>query len=701
VAFVLGASACASGDLTTWSLVAALALVVAVLAHGVNPFGLALLSIFACLGWARLHFAHTPQSPNDIRLHQDSRGQVLLYGRTVGESDVRSDETRWVFRVDSIAYPDSVVPRWGRVLARFRFDPGIQPNSNVKLAGRLIPPQSARNPGDFSWSDTLKRRGLHGLFEPATGSPVLSASSLGPSFLGRVVAPLRRTLKSRLGAHLDGEERALAAGLFLGERDQLSQATVDAFKRTGTLHLLAVSGSNVGIVAGAVWGLLLFLRVGRAWRLAGSAACVALFCCLAHLEASVVRAGLAALVVLGAVALRRRVDPLHVWGLALLAFTVWQPVSILDLGFQLSFAATLGILLLPEAQSSGSRGKVRRILRVICTCVLVSTAAQLATLPTMLAVFHEVPLVTPLANLICVPLAGLATLSAMLVVILAPIGEPLLSVTSAALWVCIKGLLLAVHAVDGLAVPILAVPRPGTTALVLMGASVLSVFGFANRPKDRRRIAIGSAVAVCGALLLAYTPVEPEVVVLDGPRLEALVRLSGYETWRIGAPSDRPPDPANRASLALGWPAPRGSLSLEGPVEPEAGTSRKTGPYPSAERSAEPSAGPSLTVWCRSHDSLPFGAVVDFSGRQVVICREWPGAPPDRLGVGPDAIWITDAPFPPPPFCADSEASLVILAGRSPGREKPLDVQVLHTRRHGSVRILWRDRGFQTEPRVR
>lgn len=694
--FCAGAGVCASGLSWFWVAASVLALALVSLLVRVHLFGLTIVLLFGVLGFLSFQVSRAPESSVDLRFHQDSQGQIIFYGRTEGEADVRPHETRWIFTADSVAYPDSVVRRAGRVLARFRFDPGIPAHSAVKLAGRLVPPDPASYPGDFSWADYLNRKNLQAQFEPAKGSPVLVVTPGARGFLHHLVVPLRKWIQAQLGAHLEGEERALALGLLLGERSELSPQTIEAFQRTGTLHLLAVSGSNVGVVVAMIWSVLGLFRVGRLLQLVCAAACTVLFCYLAHLEPSVVRAGGAALLVLVAVALRRRVDPIQVWASVLLAFLVWEPSALLDVGFQLSFAATLGILLLPSERSHGPASPLLRIFRMVRLSLLISTAAQLGTLTVLLAVFHELPLVTPLANLVCVPLAGCATLGTLVVILLAPFGEPLAAVASAALWAGLKALLWAVHATFHLAFPVLAVPRPGVGVLLLVASTVLALFAAVRRPLYSRSLIFGGLLASGALLLGAGRAAPPEVVVLDAQNPSALVRLSSGECWWLGDPRSCSTT-ARTAAHSLGWKAPHRALCLQGSVEPPGENPKTTTYYTDRERVEGRLSAP-LTIWCDATDSLPFGVVLDHEGRQLVLCSRWPAEPWDRLGLDSSALWILDGLAPrnsPPPG-----PRYVTL---SHGRDKfgPTAVQELHTGYGGYARIRFHEGRFQSEPCVR
>lgn len=703
LAFALGVWACKSGSLVECALVLLVSSLVFYALADSGRFGLLALVMCTGLGALRFQISQEVWSANDLRLHRDSGGQVTFYGSTVGEPDVRPEATYLVLDADSVLYPDSLCARAGRVLARFKFDPGIGPDRRVVLSGRLLPPPECLNPGDFSWPDYFLQRNLCAVFEPARDSPVLASESSRRAWLSEVVAPLRRSLKKTLAAHLDGEEAALLLGLILGEKEALTPATVTAFQRTGTLHLLAVSGSNVGVVVSVIWGVLLFLRVMRPFRIVLAALAVILFCFLAHNEASVVRATTVALLVLGGMALCRRLDALNLWGCALWVLLAWDPVALFGLGFQLSFGATLGILLVAPLVPPGAGGsRWGAFGRLVATSVLVSTGAQAATLPMLAGAFNEVPLVTPLANLVCVPLAGIATTAGVLTVLLAPLGDAILRLSSATSWILLRLLLVAVHGFNRIGVPVASLPTPGVFEIALYTGVLCAATAFIRLPPTRRRILFG--IACGGVIFLAWSCLAPsrgpQLVVLRRSDLSAVLRLTDGSVWLVSGESEGGLLQATRAAQELGWSAPQGLISLKASNEESSSTSRESrGCIELVDSGPIPSSG-STTIWCRARDSLPQMLAVAFKDAALVVCRVMPPVWPESTSGFQNVIWVTDDPYAVA-VPKGSGCHTLVLTGRgelTPGSDS---VQVLHTNLQGAVRVLWRDGTFQAEPSIR
>ena len=216
-----------------------------------------------------------------------------------------------------------------------------------------------------------------------------------------VAANAVRGLLARGSVSLPKGQRALLAGLVLGDDREQPAALRDAFRASGLTHLLAVSGQNVAFVL-AVAGPLLQRCNGRIrWVL--TIAVLALFAVVTRFEPSVIRATLMAGLAATATARGRPTSGLRILSLATVLSLVLDPLLIGRAGFQLSVLATAGILIASPAIARKLRGP--KALRLSLSVTL---AAQLATAPLLVSLFGGVPLVAVPANLLAEPAAGAA-----------------------------------------------------------------------------------------------------------------------------------------------------------------------------------------------------------------------------------------------------------------------------------------------------
>jgi len=264
---------------------------------------------------------------------------------------------------------------------------GVTAGDRVEIAGELEP-----RPG--------RLRG-----DPIAGRVVDAAVARlqsPPNLLFGAGNALRLHVVGRLAGRSPRPATALMAGLLIGDTSAMSEDDLDALRRSGLTHFVAVSGSNVALFLVAWWAVsapfLADPRLRSLWGLVG----LALFVVVTRWEASVVRAStMAGLVLVG----RAVAVPIDAWTALGVAITCLLLVSgdlATNVGFQLSVAATAGVL-------AGARAFAGRRPRWFWAALGATAAAQLAVTPLLLLHFGTVPLLSPVANVLAAPLVMVAT----------------------------------------------------------------------------------------------------------------------------------------------------------------------------------------------------------------------------------------------------------------------------------------------------
>jgi competence protein ComEC len=342
-------------------------------------------------------------------------------------------------------------------------------------------------PGAGSFASFLLSRGI-----PA----VLQADQvvrLGPSAnpLVRAAQVVRATLLEQVRSLFGRRDAGLLMGLALGDTSMLDTGDEEHFRATGLGHLLAVSGENVAMVLAPILGLALLLRLSRWGRFALGASTVLFFVVLTGGEPSVMRAGVMAWLALLGVLLGRPRSTATILGAAVLFLLVWDPTLVQSLGFQLSVAATAGMV----ALASPFAARLRFLPRPIALAAATTLAAQAGVSPILLYQFHQVPWVTLPANLLAFPavapalLLGLAAAGISLVA--RPVGQLLAALAS-----------LPLRYLEGLADRLASAPVPSVTSgggvavlvvgLVLVGA--MAWFLRSGRRVPRQALVAGAMV---------------------------------------------------------------------------------------------------------------------------------------------------------------------------------------------------------------
>jgi competence protein ComEC len=234
---------------------------------------------------------------------------------------------------------------------------------------------------------------------------------------------LRRWLRRSSGQSLSGERRAVVEGILLGDDAGLSDGLRQAFRRSGVYHLLAVSGQNVVLLAGGVLALFVLGGIGRAWGHLAAIAAIAAYVLAVGPQPSVIRAAIAGSAVSLAWLAGRLRDSWHVLLLAGCALLAWNPYTLFDAGFQLSFGAVAAIFvvgrpLVRELEGYPLPARVRGPLAISIACTIV-------TAPLLWLQFGRVPLYGVAANLLVEPAVPLLLALAFATAAVSPIAPPL------------------------------------------------------------------------------------------------------------------------------------------------------------------------------------------------------------------------------------------------------------------------------------
>lgn len=361
--------------------------------------------------------------------------------------------------------------------------------------------------------------GLH-RGEPVRGRVVVTAAEwLGtePAFVP--ANAIRDRIRTAVEAH-PGGPGALVSGFLIGDTEGLSAHDRERLTGAGLSHFVAVSGSNVALFLGLWWVVTLPLSIHPRLRWATGLAGLGLFVIITRWEPSVLRAAAMAGLVLMGRALGVALSGWSALGLAVAALGVVDPSIVHEVGFQLSVAATLGLL----AGAGMAEGAGPRWLMAPLGA---SVAAQAAVAPLLLIHFGAVPVVAPIANVLAAPLVAAST----------TVGGVGALVGS--------GFLVDIAA--HLAAMVLGIARiaGGLPALGWWGSGVVALLVPAVASRRWRRLALG--VGAVGLLVVAFTgrvPAGPSVVALDVGQGDAIL-LTGPDGARVLV--DGGPDPRRLA----------------------------------------------------------------------------------------------------------------------------------------------------------
>lgn len=367
--------------------------------------------LFILLGWtmAAVDAIKHPDDPVRYAGHY-----VSLEGVIDREPQIISDSVRYILKTDTVIIGDAKSTAAGYVQVNVEGKgPVYTYGERLRVRGYLYQPYEPGNFGAFNYRDYLERRGIYSLMKVKGPDDVILVGAGG----GNVIAGLALYCKQKLlqvaVGTLDGTQAAVLNGMLFGSREGIDNEIKDLFAQTGISHVLCVSGLHVGYVLAAVILFAGLLRApGRAIPFIVLPVLV-FYAFMTGMGPAVMRASIMAMVVLAGVQLGRERDWPTALALAAAIILVPDPSYLYEIGFQLSFTATWGILYLGPLLGEFLQNKCGfpNWLRLP---LQVTVAAQLGTLPLVIYYFNLVVPVAPLANLLIVPLVGLIMLTGFL-----------------------------------------------------------------------------------------------------------------------------------------------------------------------------------------------------------------------------------------------------------------------------------------------
>jgi competence protein ComEC len=323
----------------------------------------------------------------------DGERLFRITGHVLEPPQRESGEPIVVIAVDAAAPP---LVAGARIRLRLPAGVPVEWSDRIEALARIEAPLPLRNPGGYDARAASEATDLVAAGRAFTAR-VRAARGLA-AWPRATVARWRRAVDRRLAVTSDAT-RELVVPLLVGDRSALSTELSADMRASGLVHLLALSGLHVAWMAGIARGLVAACGGGTAARALAGAACALFYGGIAGPIPSLMRAAVTETIVSSARG--RALDPMQSLSLTAIAWLCAAPGWAFDLGFQLSCAATLGLVAIAPVPRSGA------LVPAVWQPLAATLGAQLAALPLLILRFHAIAWVAPFANLIAVPVCGL------------------------------------------------------------------------------------------------------------------------------------------------------------------------------------------------------------------------------------------------------------------------------------------------------
>lgn len=424
-AWSVGLFGCSTPPLWAWGGVIALAVTALVVTWRKQTVRLpAVCLLLLIAGAARYQLSpFTPCfTPQDLAFYNGTLAEpawATVTGIVQQPPETRDTRLRVRVAAQSLLLNEQTSPVQGDALFTIDRIPGVRTGDRITVRGRLETPPIFT---DFDYREYLARRGVYTLIQQPEVR-VLQHDA-GHWFWSRLYA-VRAAAQQVIARLLPEPEAALLTGILLGVESGIDPDLYDQFNRTGVSHIIVISGFNITIIAGILTSLfarLLGARRAFSFVVLG----IVLYVLLVGADAAVLRAGLMGVLVVLASYLNRQSLAIVSLFAAGLLMTLLNPLTLWDVGFQLSFMATLSLVLFATPMTQRFEAAVNRrlpaglaptVIGFLNDALIITLAATILTLPLIAYYFGRVSIVSPLTNLLVLPAqpavmiwGGLATL---------------------------------------------------------------------------------------------------------------------------------------------------------------------------------------------------------------------------------------------------------------------------------------------------
>jgi competence protein ComEC len=379
-----------------------------------------LLLLTVILLGCTLHTINRKNNSNS-ELNPISENQsIKIFGFVDSEPEIRDHKIHCIVRVDSSYNSGKMIRDSRRVMATIRLmkeakeQLHIEYRERIVLQGIIEPFPFQRNPGEFDYGRYLILNDIQGVITVYGLNNVLLGELVERQSWNQYVFIVQKKLFRIIENLHNARHASFIKGIIFGNRSDIPRDVKQSFMDTGTIHILAVSGSNVAFVAFMFFAVFGFLRLPKRGVVLLTIVGLVFYMLVTGSSPSVVRATIMAIVILVGTSIERRVDIYNSVSIAALILLLWNTNTLFDVGFQLSFAAVLSIIFFyPRLENLIERIQNRfdelKVMNPVLKLFAVSLAAQIGTIPFTAYYFGRISIISLIANIFVVPLSGLIT----------------------------------------------------------------------------------------------------------------------------------------------------------------------------------------------------------------------------------------------------------------------------------------------------
>ena len=436
--------------------------------------------------------------------YKDILGDVTIVGTIVSNAEEKQYNYQYKIKVEELKYEGIEQKRCKEtyILLKVKKDKGksiiYNYGDKVSLVGEFELAQSRRNLGGFDYREYLKTKSIYGIVTTKNTQLNLIKTN-NENIINMLANKVAKQIKENIENILPEEQSNLLIGILIGNKDGLSEEIKENFKNSNLSHMLAISGAHVSYVILGITFMLSKIKIGKRSSRIFIILFLIFFTILTGATPSVQRASIMAIYILIANLLYKKPNILISISLSMLILLVQNPYNLFDVGFQLSYGGTLGIIFFNKKIKF--RDSKIKILQKIKEMMIVTLSANIVILPIMMLHYNTLSLTFFVSNILASPILAIVIILGFIVVLLSFILNPISMILGKVLSVFLELLMYIANFSSKLPFSKIYVVTPNILQIILY------YYAFLNRRNFFK---------VCIIVTLIVTLVFPNITTFSG-----------------------------------------------------------------------------------------------------------------------------------------------------------------------------------------
>lgn len=332
---------------------------------------------------------------------------------------------------------------------------------NIIVDGFFEMPETSRNIGSFNYRRHLYSTGVYGTIKVINITQVKSNSN--------IILEIRNGIRKILLELFPKKYAGILNGMLVGETNDISQKTIEAFNITGTSHLLAVSGANISLLI-TITSVIFSKIFGKKFSEYLIIIFIIFFIIISGSSPSVTRAGIMAILNIISNIILRKPSTINNIFLSAFFILIINPLSLSNTGFILSYVATIGIIYLEKDVKS----RIQKFIHIplILETLSVTISAQIILFPILIYLFNKISIISILANLIIVPASSIITIFSIVTILFSCLKFPYISILVKSLFCLLKSITTITDILSKTRFSEIILPTPSIIVIIFFYAAI-------------------------------------------------------------------------------------------------------------------------------------------------------------------------------------------------------------------------------------